>query len=48
MHIKSDYSRQRYQADTVNLANYISNDTGYLITMVNHFTKFGWVIFYEK
>ena len=26
-HIESDYSRQRYQEDTVYLADYISNDT---------------------
>ena len=26
-HIESDYSKQRYQADTVHLADYISNNT---------------------
>ena len=39
-HIESDYPRQRYQADTVYLDDYISNDTRYLFTMVDHFTKF--------
>ena len=32
---------RRYQANTVYLADYISNDTRYLFTMVDHFSKFG-------
>ena len=43
-HIKSDYPRQRYQADTVYLADYISNEARYLFTMADHFSKFGWAI----
>ena len=35
---------QRYQADTVYLADYFSNYTRYLFMMVDHFTKFGWEI----
>ena len=44
MHIESDNPRQRYQADTVYLADYISNDTIYLFMMVDYFTKFGLTI----
>ena len=43
-HIESDYPRQRYQADTMYLADYISNNTRYLLTMDDHFTKFGLAI----
>ena len=43
-HIESDYFCQRYQADTVYLTDYISNEARYLSTMVDHFTKFWWAI----
>ena len=39
-HIESNYPRQRYQEDKVYLTYYISNDTKYLFTMVNHFTSY--------
>ena len=44
MYVESDYPRERYQADTVYSTDYISNDTRYLLTMVDRFTKFGRVI----
>ena len=44
MHIELDFPRQKCQVDTMYLANYISNDTRYLFTMVYHFTKFGLAI----
>ena len=43
-HKEMDYSRQRYQADTKYLSDYISNNKRYLFMMVDHFTKFEWVI----
>ena len=42
--IESDNTRQKYQADTVYLTEFNSNDTRYLFTMVDHFTKFGCAI----
>ena len=47
-HIESDYPRQRYQADRVYLTDHILDDTRYLFTMVDHFTKFWWTIFNEN
>ena len=36
--------KERYQADTVLLSDYIRDDFKYLFTMVDHFTKYGWII----
>ena len=41
-HIKSRYPGERFQADTVYLSDYIADDSNrYLLTMVDHFSKFG-------
>ena len=37
--MESDYHRQIYQADTMYFADYISNNTRYLLTMDGNFTK---------
>ena len=43
-HIDSSMSKERYQADTGLLSNYVTSDGyKYLFTMVNHFTKYGWI-----
>ena len=37
--------KERYQADTVQLSKHaMSEDYKYLFTMVDHFTKYGWII----
>ena len=43
-HIDSHKPKERYQADTVLLSDYIRDDFKYLFTMVDHFTKYGWKI----
>ena len=40
-HIDSHKPKERYQADTVLLSDYIRDDFKYLFTMVDHFTKYG-------
>ena len=37
--------KERYQADTVQFSKHVmSGDYKYLFTMVDHFTKYGWII----
>ena len=43
-HIDSHKPKERYQAVTVLLSDYIRDDFKYLFTMVDHFTKYGWII----
>ena len=44
-HINSFKPKDRYQADTVQLSKYVMSDGfKYLFTMVDHFTKYGWII----
>ena len=44
-HIDSFKSKDRYQTDTVQLSKYVMSDRfKYLFTMVDHFTKYGWII----
>ena len=43
-HIESYKPKERYQADTVLLSNYIWDGFKYIFTMVDHFTKYGWII----
>ena len=43
-HIDSHKPKERYRADTVLLSDYIRDDFKYLFTMVDHFTKYGWII----
>ena len=44
-HIDSSMQKERYQADTVQLSKHgMSEDYKYLFTMVDHFTKYGWII----
>ena len=40
-YIEFDYTMKRFQVNTVYLADRISNDTRYLFTIVDHFTKCG-------
>ena len=36
--------KERYQADTVLLSNYVTSDGNkYLFTMIDHFTKYNWI-----
>ena len=43
-HIESHRTKERYQADTVFLSDYLVGKTGqrYLLTIVDHFSKFGY------
>ena len=43
-HIESYKPKERYQADIVLLSNYIWDGFKYIFTMMNHFTKYGWII----
>ena len=44
-HIDSFKPKDRYQADTVRLSKYLMSDGfKYLFTIVDHFTKYGWII----
>ena len=43
-HIDSSMPKETYQADTALLSNYVTSDGyKYLFTMVDHFTKYGWI-----
>ena len=42
-HFESNYPKERYQVDTTMLYDHISADNRNLLTMVDHFSKFGWV-----
>ena len=43
-HIDSLMPKERYHADTVLLSNYVTSDGyKYFFTMVDHFTKYGWI-----
>ena len=43
-HIESHRAKERYQADTIFLSDYLVGNTGhrYLLTIVDHFSKFGY------
>ena len=43
-HIESNYPKERYQVDTTMLYDHIQADNRNLLTMVDHFCKFGWVV----
>ena len=43
-HIDSYYPKERYQADTVYLSDYLVLDKRYLLTMIDHFNKYGWIV----
>ena len=36
--------RERYQADIILLLNFVWDEFKYIFIMVDHFTKYGWVI----
>ena len=36
--------QKRYQADTVYLSDYLVTDERYILTMVEHFSKYGWIV----
>ena len=42
--IESSKPRERYQADIVLLLNFVWDGFKYIFTMVDHSTKYGWVI----
>ena len=43
-HIESNYPKERYQVDTTMLYDHIPADNRNLLTMLGHFSKFGWVV----
>ena len=43
-HIESNYLKERYQVDTTMLYDHIPADNRNLLIMVDHFSKFGWVV----
>ena len=43
-HIDNYYPKERYQADTVYLSNYLVSDKKYLLTMIDHFCKYEWIV----
>ena len=43
-HIDSYYLKERYQADTVYLSNYLVADKKYILTIVDHFPKYCWIV----
>ena len=43
-HIDSYYPKERYQADTVYLSDYLVTDKRYILTMVDHFSKYSWIV----
>ena len=42
--IKSYKKRERYQSDIILLPNFVWDGFNNIFTMMNHFTKCGWVI----
>ena len=40
-HIPSSRSKERFVIDAVYLSDYIANEDRYLITMIDHFSKYG-------
>ena len=43
-YIKSNYPKERYQVNTTMLYEHIPADNRNLLTMVDYFSKFGWVM----
>ena len=43
-HIDRYYPKERYQADTVYLSDYLVTYKRYILTMVDHFSKYGWIV----
>ena len=43
-HIEFYKSREKYQVGTVLLSNYEWDGFKYIFTIMDHFTKYGWVI----
>ena len=43
-HSESNYPKERYQVDTTMLYDHIPADNRKLLTMVDHFRRFGWVV----
>ena len=43
-HINSYYPKEWYQADTVYLSDYLVSDKRFWLTMINHFSKYGWIV----
>ena len=43
-HIDSYHPKERYQADTMYLSDYLVTDKRYILTMVDNFSKYGWIV----
>ena len=43
-YIDSYYAKERYQVDTVYLSDYLVIDKRYILTMVDHLSKYGWIV----
>ena len=45
-HINSSYPKERFQVDMVYLSDMLINspDEGFLLSIVDHFSKYGWVV----
>ena len=43
-YIDSYYAKERYQVDTVYLSDYLVTDKRYILTMVDHLSKYGWIV----
>ena len=43
-YIDSYYTKERYQVDTVYLSDYLVTDKRYILTIVDHFSKYGWIV----
>ena len=43
-HTGTNPPMERYQADKANLSGYVLWDFKYVFTMVDHFTKYGWIV----
>ena len=43
-YIDSYYAKERYQLDTVYRSDYLVIDKRYIWTMVDHFSKYGWIV----
>ena len=43
-YIDSYYAKERYQVDMVYLSDYLVIDKRYILTMVDHLSKYGWIV----
>ena len=43
-HIDSYYPKERYQVDMAYLSDYLVANKRYILTMVDHFSEYGWIV----